>query len=189
VSASAWKQWLELVRSDYPLNRSSRESVLTSAVWRMGQVLHDRPGAAPFLLRRVHGVLDQVWVRNVIGAELPRSVVVGPGLTLPHAARGVIVHPDARIGASVTLHHRVTIGVRNTERPPHIGDGVYVGSGASVLGPVDLGAGCKVGANAVVVKDVPAGATVVVGPVRVLPAPAVDAPAVDAPAVDAPAGS
>ncbi|NAZ81532.1 serine acetyltransferase [Kineococcus sp. R8] len=171
MTGSAWRTWQELMRSDLPLNRTSRESLATLAIWRMGQVLHERPGVAAFALRRVHGVLDQVWTRNTIGAELPRSVVVGPGMKLPHAGRGVIVHPQARLGASVTLHHRVTIGVRNAGRPPHIADGVYLGAGAAVLGPVDLGPGCKIGANAVVVKDVPAGATVIAGPVRVLPAP------------------
>ncbi|WP_345714090.1 hypothetical protein, partial [Kineococcus glutinatus] len=170
MAPTAWRQWRDLVGSDYPLNRTSRESLATLAVWRMGQVLHGRPGAGAFLMRRLHGVLDQVWVRNVIGAELPRSVAVGPGMTLPHAGRGVVVHPDARIGAQVTLHHRVTIGVRDAGRPPHVGDGAYLGSGAAVLGAVDLGAGCRVGANAVVVHDVPPGATVVCGPARVLPA-------------------
>jgi len=172
VTGSIWREWRSLVLSDVPLNRTSRESLATLAIWRMGQVLHGRPGVAAFALRRVHGVLDQVWIRNTIGAELPRSVVVGPGLKLPHAGRGVVIHPDARIGASVTLHHRVTIGVRNAGRPPHVADGVYLGAGAAVLGPVDLGAGCRVGANAVVVKDVPAGATVVAGPVRLIPAAA-----------------
>lgn len=170
MTASIWQQWLELTRSDYPLNRTSPESLATLAIWRMGQVLHRRPGAVAFALRRVHGVLDQLWVRNTIGAELPRSVVVGPAMHLPHAGRGVIVHPDAKLGSSVTLHHRVTIGVRGAHRPPHVGDGVYLGAGASVLGPIDLGAGCRVGASAVVVRDVPAGATVVSAPTRTIPA-------------------
>ncbi|MEW1958817.1 serine acetyltransferase [Kineococcus sp. NPDC059986] len=170
MSRPWWREWLELTRSDLPLNRPSRESIATLAIWRFGQVLHDRPGAAAFALRRVHGVVDQLWTRNTIGAELPRSVVVGPGMKLPHAGRGVIVHPDARIGANVTLHHRVTIGVRNGARPPHIADGVYLGAGAAVLGPIDLGAGCKVGANAVVVKDVEPGATVVTSATRTIPA-------------------
>lgn len=180
MSGSWWREWLDLTRSDLPLNRPSKESIATMAIWRFGQVLHDRPGAAAFALRRVHGIVDQLWVRNTIGAELPRSVVVGPGMKLPHAGRGVIVHPEARIGAGVTLHHRVTIGVRNDARPPHIADGVYLGAGAAVLGPVDLGTGCKIGANAVVVKDVAAGATVVSPPARVLEPPAARAAVTEA---------
>ncbi|WP_432508813.1 serine acetyltransferase [Kineococcus auxinigenes] len=161
MSGPWWREWLDLTRSDLPLNRTSPESVATMAVWRFGQVVHGRPGAVAFALRRVHGLIDQLWVRNTIGAELPRSVRVGPAMKLPHAGRGVIVHPDARIGANVTLHHRVTIGVRNNARPPHIADGVYLGAGAAVLGPIDLGPECRIGANAVVVKDVEAGRTVV----------------------------
>ncbi|MEJ5887580.1 hypothetical protein WDZ16_03815 [Pseudokineococcus marinus] len=72
-----------------------------------------------------------------------------------------MVHPSVRIGAGVTLYHRVTLGVRGGHQGPTLEDDVYVGTGAAVLGPVQLGAGCSVGANAVVVRDVEPGATAV----------------------------
>lgn len=146
--------------ADFAVNpyRSDR---LVLAVWRLGQHAHGRPGAAAFALRRVHTVLDSLYVRAVMGAELPRSAVVGPGIRLPHSARGVILHPAVRLGAGVTLYHRVTMGVRGAVGPPTAGDGVYIGPGAVIAGAVHLGDGSSVGANAVVLEDVPARATAV----------------------------
>ncbi|MDP3767886.1 MAG: hypothetical protein Q8S13_07710, partial [Dehalococcoidia bacterium] len=51
---------------------------------------------------------------------------------------------------------------------PAIGDGVAIGTGAKVLGPVTVGDGARIGANAVVIDDVPPGATVVGAPARVV---------------------
>jgi serine O-acetyltransferase len=58
--------------------------------------------------------------------------------------------------------------MRNTWDFPEIGDGVFIGAGARVLGDVRVGDGAKIGANAVVIHDVPAGATAVGIPARVL---------------------
>jgi serine O-acetyltransferase len=61
----------------------------------------------------------------------------------------------------------VTIGVRGADlRGPTIGPGVFVGTGAKVIGGVHIGAGAKIGANAVVLDDVGAGVTVVGAPAR-----------------------
>lgn len=162
-----WNRWRSLVRSDFERN-GTWDSRLTAAVWRMGQVADRERTPAGFLLRRAHTLVDQVWVRAVVGAELPRTIDVGPGVRLPHAGRGIVLHPDARIGAGVTIYHRVTVGVSGTSGPPVIGDGAYLGTGAVVIGDVTVGAGAKVGANAVVVKDVPPGATAVGVPSRIL---------------------
>lgn len=158
-------QTVTTLRADYARNPHA-EPRITLAVWRLGQLGHGRPGPRGFLLRRVHDVLDQIWTRGVIGAELPRSVPAGPGLKLPHSGRGVVVHPTSRFGAGVTLYHQVTIGVRGAGSPPVIGDDVYLGCGARILGPIMLGKGCAIGANAVVLKDVPAGEVWVGVPAR-----------------------
>ena len=67
------------------------------------------------------------------------------------------------IGAEVTIYHGVTLGGRgeaqDVRRHPALGDGVVVGAGAKLLGPITVGAGARIGANAVVLEDVPAGAT------------------------------
>jgi serine acetyltransferase/thymidylate kinase len=85
-----------------------------------------------------------------------------PDVHLPHPY-GIIVHPQAVIGRRVTLMQQVTIGGRDQREnmAPLIGDDVYIGAGARVLGDVRIGQGVVIGANAVVTRDIPPGVTVV----------------------------
>lgn len=85
-----------------------------------------------------------------------------PDLHLPHPY-GIIVHPQAVIGRRVTVMQQVTIGGRDHREKiaPLIGDDVYIGAGARVLGDVRIGQGVVIGANAVVTRDIPPGVTVV----------------------------
>ena len=161
------RRWWESYREDLPLN-PYWEPRTTLAIWRLGQAVHGRPGVAAFALRRVHGVLDTLWVRSVIGAELPRSVPAGPRLRLPHSGRGVVLHPASSLGSDVTLYHQVTLGVSGGGIPPTLEDGAYIGAGAKIVGNLTVGERAKVGANAVVVKDVPAGVSVGGVPARPL---------------------
>ena len=179
------REALERLRADFVVNPSPLPRV-TLVVWRIGQAGHGRPGAGGFLLRRVHDALNHVWVRGFIGAELPRSVPAGPGLRIPHEARGVILSPFSEIGAGVTIYHQVTLGVRGgPTNAPHLADGAYVGAGAKLIGPVTVGRASSVGANAVVTHDVPDGEVWVGVPARPVQrggAPAADG-SVDLPSV------
>lgn len=85
-----------------------------------------------------------------------------PDVHLPHPY-GIVVHPQAVIGRRVTLMQQVTIGGRDHREniAPIIGDDVYIGAGARVLGDVRIGQGVVIGANAVVTRDIPPGVTVV----------------------------
>jgi serine acetyltransferase len=93
------------------------------------------------------------------GCELPVSVTAGPGLTIHHGF-GLVVHPTAVLGADVTLRHGVTIGNTGTGVAPVLEDGVSVGVGATVLGPIRVGRNASIGVHALVLHDVPAGAVV-----------------------------
>jgi serine O-acetyltransferase len=152
--------WWRAVREDFACNPFI-DARTTLVIWRAGQVLYRRPGLGPLLLRRVFRMADRFWTRWYIGAEFPFQVPAGPGLRLPHAGRGVILHPTVRLGAGVILYHQVTIGVKDERPAAVIGDRVEIGAGAKILGPIAIGDDARVGANAVVVKDVPAGATAV----------------------------
>ena len=77
----------------------------------------------------------------------------------------------AVIGDDCTLYHGVTLGGTSWnkgKRHPTLENGVVIGAGAKVLGPITVGAGAKIGSNAVVVKNVPANATAVGIPARIL---------------------
>src|SRR6202050_3442715 len=157
----------DLACNQAPLDR------LTVAVFRLGQYAITQPATA----RAAWRLLDLVYTRLLIGAELPPQVRCGPRLTLLHAGRGVILHPDVRLGADARIYHRARIRIRGQGPPPVLGGRVYVGSGAAILGPVTVGDDARIGAGAVVTKDVPPGFTARGVPaVMVAPGMARDAP-------------
>ena len=86
---------------------------------------------------------------------------------LPHP-NGVVIHEDAVIGNDCMIMQQVTIGMIGEGEVPRIGNKVYVGAGAKIIGRVDVGDGARVGANAVVTKDVPPNWTAVGIPARLI---------------------
>ena len=106
--------------------------------------------------------------RFVTGIEIHPGAKLGRRLFIDHGM-GVVIGETAEVGDDVLIYHGVTLGGLSGQpgkRHPTIGDGVAIGAGAQVLGPILVGAGARVGANAVVVAEVPAGETVVGIPAR-----------------------
>lgn len=105
---------------------------------------------------------------NVIfgGCIIGRGADFGPEFVLVHS-QGVVINSSVRGGRHVVLEHQVTIGAEKGQVPV-LGDDVFVGAGAKVIGAVTIGAHARIGANAVVVDDIPAGATAVGVPARVV---------------------
>jgi serine O-acetyltransferase len=113
----------------------------------------------------IPNLLYQV-VFHRFGAELRLDTPIGGGLYIAHPA-GVVISPDS-MGENCSVIAAVTIGMRNEFAFPKIGDRVFIGAGARVLGNIKLGDDVQVGANSVVVKDTPAGSTVVGIPGRII---------------------
>lgn len=108
--------------------------------------------------------------RLLTGIEIHPGANIGRRFFIDHGM-GVVIGETSIIGDDCTLYHGVTLGGTSWDkgkRHPTLGDGVVIGAGAKVLGPISIGANAMVGSNAVVVKDVPAGATVVGIPGRIL---------------------
>ncbi|WP_076261528.1 serine O-acetyltransferase [Intrasporangium flavum] len=107
--------------------------------------------------------------RYRLGVNLPGSTSVGPGLLIGHAG-GIVVNAAARIGRNCNLSHNVTIGANKGRRAgvPVIGDDVYIGPGAVIIGGITVGSGVAIGANSVVVDDVPDGVTVAGSPAKIV---------------------
>ena len=106
--------------------------------------------------------------RMVTGIEIHPGAQIGRRLFIDHGM-GVVIGETSVIGDDVTLYHQVTLGGVTWspgKRHPTVGDGVVVGAGAQVLGPITVGRDARIGANAVVLKDVPPGATMVGIPAR-----------------------
>lgn len=166
----AMREARALLAADWAKNPFPMQRV-TLLIWRTGQALCGRRGLGPFLARRVIQVLDALWIRGLLGSELPTQVICGPGVRLPHSARGVIIHPTCVIGANVVIYHRVTIGMLDTLPGPRIGDEVFIGAGAQVLGTITVGEGARIGAGAVLVRDADPHQTYVGVPARPVGAP------------------
>ena len=111
--------------------------------------------------------------RWITGVEIHPGATIGRRFFIDHGM-GVVIGETAEIGDDVTLYHGVTLGGTSWnagKRHPTLADGVVVGAGAKILGPILIGKDARVGSNSVVVKEVPAGATVVGIPGRIVNAP------------------
>jgi serine O-acetyltransferase len=131
---------------------------LAHALWR---------ARLPFLARLISEL-----GRWLSGIEIHPGATIGRRLFIDHGT-GVVIGETAIVGDDVTLYHGVTLGGMaatqhfSGRRHPVIEDGVIVGAGAQILGPITVGRGARIGANAVALKDVPSGVTVVGIPAQV----------------------
>ncbi len=116
--------------------------------------------------RRGLGILAMIFNKvNVFGGcIIGRGAEFGPGFVLIHSI-GVVINGSVRGGSNVKLEHQVTIGAERYQSPV-LGDDIFVGAGAKIVGAVRIGSGARIGANAVVIGDVPDGATAVGVPAR-----------------------
>ncbi len=108
--------------------------------------------------------------RWITGIEIHPGATIGWRFFIDHGM-GVVIGETSVIGDDCTLYHGVTLGGTSWskgKRHPTLGNGVVIGAGAKVLGPIALGDGARVGSNAVVVRDLPTGSTAVGIPARIL---------------------
>lgn len=94
---------------------------------------------------------------------------IGEGTFIPIKCTGICIHRRSRIGKNCIISHQVTLGGRSKQKGlPVLGDEVFVGVGAKILGDIRIGDNVVIGANAVVLQDVPSGCAVGGVPARVL---------------------
>jgi serine O-acetyltransferase len=113
-------------------------------------------------LALVFGKLNTIFSNCIIG----RDAHFGPRFVLIHAT-GVVINGAVRGGSDILIEHQVTIGSER-RRAPLLGDHVFIGAGAKIIGGVRVGSHARIGANAVVVHDVPAHCTAVGVPARIV---------------------
>jgi serine O-acetyltransferase len=160
--------YLDSVKARDPAPRSRWEILLYPGVLALGlhRVAHWLfRGELYFLARFVNHLSRFLTAIDIHpGASIGRNFFIDHGFT--------VIGESAEIGDDVTIYQQVTLGGTNPtsgvpgKRHPTIGDGVIIGSGAQVLGPITVGARARIGANAVVTKDVPEGATMIGIPAR-----------------------
>jgi serine O-acetyltransferase len=108
-------------------------------------------------------LLDRACVL-FFNVNLGNHTNIGGGLYLPHG--NVVVDGLVSIGRNCVIAPWVTIGTNGTVAGPRIGDDVFIGTGAKILGAIQVGDRVRIGANAVVLHDVPPDTTVVGVPAR-----------------------
>jgi serine O-acetyltransferase len=141
------------------------------------EILLTYGGVQAILAHRVSHALHQAGVplaprmlanamKVMTGVEIHPAARIGRGLFIDHGA-GVVIGETAEVGDDVTMYQGVTLGgtgFARGKRHPTVGDEVMIGSGAKLLGPIEVGDRSKIGANSVVIHDVPANCTVVGNP-------------------------
>jgi serine O-acetyltransferase len=108
--------------------------------------------------------------RFLTGIEIHPGATIGQGLFIDHGM-GVVIGETAEVGDNVTIYQGVTLGGTGKEkgkRHPTIGNNVFIGSGAKILGSLKVGDNVKIGAGSVVTKPVPCDCTVVGVPGRIV---------------------
>lgn len=142
---------------------------LGTLVYRYGRWCRGiRPRWLSYPFKLVYLVLA-VLSDLLLGIEISVNADIGPGLYIAHYG-GIFLHGDMGRGCSVG--QGVTIGFKGagkSTRPPTLGDNVYVGTSAVIVGDIRVGHNVVIGANTTVVKDVPDGYKVVSAAARMIP--------------------
>ncbi|ETT71778.1 serine O-acetyltransferase [Bacillus mycoides] len=130
--------------------------------YKVSRVLYERK--TPFIPSFI-----TYLIRFIFGCYIPFSAQIGKKTTLGYGGLGIVIHGRAVIGDSCIINAGVTIGgTSKKNNVPKLGNKVYVGTGAKILGPVSIGNNVVIGANAVVLKDIPDNCMVVGIPAKVV---------------------
>lgn len=112
-------------------------------------------------------------ILDIAGAYIPIDTMFKEKPDFPHSIYGVFISQGAKIGKHVVIFHQVTIGSNTLEDSkgfgaPTIGNNVYIGCGAKIIGGVKIGDNVRIGANCVITEDVPDNRTVVLEKPRII---------------------
>jgi serine O-acetyltransferase len=148
---------------------------LNPAVWaigcyRLGNWLYvDRPSLPVRILLKPVFLIADKFCETFMEMCIDPQASIGDGLFIAHIG-GVHINPGAVVGKNCDVAHRVTIGTSAMGRQgaPTIGDDVYIGTGATLVGKIKVGNGAKIAANTLVIGNVPEGATVMGVPGRII---------------------
>lgn len=116
--------------------------------------------------KKIRGVAHYL-LSTITASDIDIHAHLEPDLVLPHPT-GVVIHRDVVIGSGCTIMQQVTIGQLSDGAAPIIGNNVYIGTGAKILGGILIGNNARIGANAVVLETVPDNSTAVGVPAKII---------------------
>lgn len=159
------------IRKDYERHgrRIFDAAFISLLIYRYGRWAMQRENrAARWIANKVYGLLC-ILILNITKVWIPPTVKLGEGFHIIHAEGSLSIHPDVVIGDRCGVMHNVTIGTNMRGGAPVIGDDVFIGVNATVLGPIKIGNRVNIGANTAVSTNVPDDSIVVGSPGRVFP--------------------
>jgi serine O-acetyltransferase len=127
-------------------------------MWREGQ--------------KLGGLVIQGRIGDLWDLDIHPAAKIGSGIMIDHA-NSIVIGETAEVGDDTSILHGVTLGGRGSkrgDRHPKVGKGVFIGTGASILGNIKIGDGARIAAGSIVLQDVPANATAVGAPARIIEA-------------------
>jgi serine O-acetyltransferase len=172
MPADGLRETLRLAAEDRRTNHDAFTTRVLMTTYRLGRYITRRRAASRSRLgrlawrlalepgHRLHQLLSLL-----VGCEVPYTATIGRRLRLVHGFHGVFLSVRASIGDDVTMLHHVTVGsdyaASGELSAPSIGDGVFIGVGAVLIGGIRVGNHARIGARAIVVTDVPDNATAI----------------------------
>ena len=123
-------------------------------------------------LERERSLAKIGWIQCYFGCAIPITKRI-KRFSAPHGLFGIFISDRVKLGKNCVIFPNVVLGsntIRDSKNAgfPTIGDNVYIGAGAAIIGNVTVGDNCRIGANACVVKDVPPNSVVVGNPMRII---------------------
>ncbi|WP_312365103.1 hypothetical protein [Sphingobacterium sp.] len=139
--------------------KSEKSSLMK--LFRLMEYSYDRriPFLPSFLMK---------FIRIVYSCDLPVNLKLGKDVVLKHNGLGVVIHPKAVIGRGTLIYQNVSIAGRYNRGTPIIGENVFIGAGACILGGIKIGNNVSIGAKSVELTDIPDNSVVVGVPRKVI---------------------
>lgn len=145
----------------------SNMAVWVLAVYRYGRWAKALPQPLRWPADKVYHALH-LGIQMATGSFIPREVEIGESPHLVHHF-DIRIHPQTKIGDRVGIMHEVTMATTmHRLGAPTIGNDVFIGAGAKIIGPVKVGDGAIIAPNSLVISDVPPGATAMGVPAKAL---------------------
>lgn len=151
------KNLFEELKEDINVNGNHLEKITVIFIYRLGNYLYysNLPKIIKKICLIILQIIRKIFIVLGFKIEIPFKCKIGKGLKLMHP-HSIIINENVVIGEYCTIYHQVTIGANEQKDPQkvaQIGNNVYIGCGAKIIGNVKIDDNVKIGANAVVVRD------------------------------------
>lgn len=156
-SKQDYLEYIEMDRKALGVNRS-KPKFMSDEIWKFQILLRK----CEYYKNCKNGLINKIYFYYIkllfkrasikLGFTIPLNVF-GPGLSIAHYGT-IVVNENAKVGKNCRIHEGVTIGATSgNPKAAQIGDNVFIGSGAKIIGDIKIGNNIAIGANSVVVKD------------------------------------